>query len=106
MRSRLSWALLTGAALILAAYGAAEMLGLRETTSILLRADAAGAAALGRGLGLLFFLLSYALAIFVAPILLIAVAVCEVLLRLCSGSRPAAQAAPGGDPPQPGATQA
>jgi hypothetical protein len=106
MRSRATWLLLAAAALILAAYALSELLGLRETTSLLTRIDALSDPAPRSVVGLLLFLASYALAILVAPVLLIAAVLGELIARVRPGHARPQPTAPHGDAPDRDTAQA
>jgi hypothetical protein len=64
--------LLFGAGTILLAYAVCHLLGLRETTGLLSRVDLQAAPHAGEVIGFLLYLGSYAGAILIAPILLLA----------------------------------
>ncbi len=89
MKSRASLTLLILAALMLLLYEAAESAGLRETMSLLTRMDVLSDPPLRDLAGLALFLASYALAFFVAPVLVIAAALRLLIARRLPGDAPA-----------------
>jgi hypothetical protein len=84
MRSRATWVLLAGAALIFAAHAVAELAGLRETTSLLTPIDMLSRPSRHQLAALGFFLATYLLALLVAPVLLIAAFLRELLARMAT----------------------
>jgi formate/nitrite transporter FocA (FNT family) len=81
-------ALLFGAGLLLVAYAVCHLLGLREATGLVCRIDLQVAPRAGEIIGLVAYLASYAGAILVAPILLLAAGMIWLFDRLRARNAP------------------